>query len=542
MHQGIIMASEEGVRTRRQKALESSVTLGDEAGSLGAAGGVEAEQDRSDRESPTDEQITVTSAMTSKTTSVSSTSHPAMSVIRNWELQHPYSKTSVGASPKPNQGGDGTGLFPDPVMRPQAAPPLWSFSDRGLVGRQSRSTGPPSAGAFSSGQESATTSQGVLPPRGATWSLGQDRQPGEHSYRIRRDPEVHAISVRSNIRGSRPLESRSFKLHLPSFNGKGKWQTFVRQFESITYGWTEADKLHHLMVCLSDDAADYVFELDQTILDNYELLIEELHKRFHVKETRLSYSKQFYSRHLNKGEQIIEFAAELKRLIRKAYPVGLNGSVMEEMLMKQFFDGLDDEDVRYYVEYLKQPQTLDEAVDLLHEYDTCRGIKRDTALKRSVRNVRSMNYDIETVNAIDSTGRGYNPPSQASQLYQPRGSNGASQIFQQQPRMSEVAPGHANQSMQAYRNISSALASAPGAGMNQLTQAIQNLTSMFSQFLKTSTTEGQIFSNRKGGCFQCGDTTHYVKDCPNKKVQTVRMIGTEDEIQDEVRKNDMSEN
>ncbi len=563
------MASEAGVRTRSQKTLKS-VTLDDESESSEAAGilHVEEQVQSGTGSPPTEEQI-MSTATTTVTTTVPSTTHPALSAIKDWERRHPYSRPSGGAVPKPNQYGDGIDLFADPVSRPPVSPPLWSFSNRSLSRRVPMSNSSSSAGAFSSGQESVIPpGQEVMPPRGAPWSLGVDRPNGEYSYRIRSDSVAHPTSVNrganNGIHGSRPLESKSFKLHLPSFNGKGKWLTFIRQFESITHGWKEEDKLHHLIVCLADDAADYVFELDQTILDNYELLVEELHRRFHVKETRLSYSKQFYSRHLNKGETIIEFAADLKRLIRKAYPVGLDGSVMEEILMKQFFDGLDDEDVRYFVEYLKQPRTLDDAVDLLHEYDTCRGIKRDTALKRSVRNVRTMDYGIETVNAIDAnpqqpfyepgpsavlspdlnnqqyqfnnTNRGYYPPSQASQLYQPIRSIGASQVLQQQPM------GSSNQGMQSYRNISNALASAPGAGMNQLTQAIQNLTNMFSQFLKTSTIEGQVANNRKGVCFHCGDTTHYVRDCPNKKVQTVRVIGNQDEIQDDERENEMPEN
>ena len=44
------------------------------------------------------------------------------------------------------------------------------------------------------------------------------------------------------------------------------------------------------------------------------------------------------------------------------------------MLLKQFFDGLSDaEEGRYYVKYLQRPQSIDEAVGLMQEYQGCRG-------------------------------------------------------------------------------------------------------------------------------------------------------------------------
>lgn len=36
---------------------------------------------------------------------------------------------------------------------------------------------------------------------------------------------------------------------------------------------------------------------------------------------------------------------------------------MEQLLIKQFFDGLEDDDL--HVEYLKMPRSLDEAVNMM---------------------------------------------------------------------------------------------------------------------------------------------------------------------------------
>ncbi len=47
------------------------------------------------------------------------------------------------------------------------------------------------------------------------------------------------------------------------------------------------------------------------------------------------------------------------------------------MLIKQFFDGIEDEDIKYQVKYLMQPRSLQEAIDKLREYDSYKGINRE---------------------------------------------------------------------------------------------------------------------------------------------------------------------
>ena len=180
-----------------------------------------------------------------------------------------------------------------------------------------------------------------------------------------------------------PSKRMPYELKLPRYDGQGKWRTFIRQFEAITCSWSENERLQHLLTCLKGDAADFAFDLDRAVLNNYDLLVEELHKRFHTKETRQTKVRKFYNRKLQKDETLCQFAGDLKCLIRKAYPNGLSRQVMEEMLLKQFFDGLEDEDLRYYVEYLKNPENLDEAVELVYEYDEYRNIKRETLRKKN---------------------------------------------------------------------------------------------------------------------------------------------------------------
>ena len=69
---------------------------------------------------------------------------------------------------------------------------------------------------------------------------------------------------------TRPTEvSPSYKLSLPTFDGRKKWRTFIRQFEAITFQWNNRKKLQYLLSCLHGDAADFVFNLEEDVGSPY---------------------------------------------------------------------------------------------------------------------------------------------------------------------------------------------------------------------------------------------------------------------------------
>ena len=181
----------------------------------------------------------------------------------------------------------------------------------------------------------------------------------------------------SGMNSSRPsyphyagMNSSRPTIKLPVFNGKGRWNTFINQFENVAVGqlWSEKERRRHLLSCLSGDAADFVFELEPESLNNYHSVVHQLSVRFKEVKTQESCQRLFFSRILNSNETVREFAAELKTLSFKAFPVGVSHQVREQMLIKQFFDGLGDDDVDFKIRYLQRPKTLDSALDMYDEY------------------------------------------------------------------------------------------------------------------------------------------------------------------------------
>lgn len=93
--------------------------------------------------------------------------------------------------------------------------------------------------------------------------------------------------------GYGPRGMTGVKLTLPKFDGHSRWQTFIHQFEAITWQWPEDQRLYHLLASLHDEAADYTFDLDPAARETYYSLVEELDRRFRTTKTPQTLARQF---------------------------------------------------------------------------------------------------------------------------------------------------------------------------------------------------------------------------------------------------------
>ena len=181
-------------------------------------------------------------------------------------------------------------------------------------------------------------------------------------------------------------------MKISPFTGKEDWSVWIARFEAVTrrFGLTNEDKLDQLLPRLEGQAAQFVFtQLPPDILASYPALMHELNIRFRVIETARAYAAKFSRRSQKIGETAEEFASDLKVLYDKAHGFR-DRKTRDEDLVRRFLDGLRDDDVRFEVEYHKEPETIDEAVFHVVNFIQTRNIRdRDRRNRDNARLARN---------------------------------------------------------------------------------------------------------------------------------------------------------
>ena len=112
---------------------------------------------------------------------------------------------------------------------------------------------------------------------------------------------------------------------------------------------------------LQGTAAELLFDqLSAADRSDYSRLTTALESRFRVIETPKQYAAQFSHRDQHQGESIIEYACDLKRLYNKAFP-DRDRRIRDQDLLRRFLDGLQDNDARFHIEFVKDPQDIEDA-------------------------------------------------------------------------------------------------------------------------------------------------------------------------------------
>lgn len=184
---------------------------------------------------------------------------------------------------------------------------------------------------------------------------GDDRFEGHYPADVQRIQSYDHI-------GSNKCNMSSFKMS--PFTGNEEWVVWLARFEALArrYNWSDDDKLDQLLPRIEGPAARFVFsQLHPGVLSNYKDLVGEMNSRYRVIETSRSFSAKFSRRVQRVGETVEDFAADLKYLYDKAHGYR-DRKTREEDLVRRFLDGIRDDDVRFEVEFHKEPETIDEAV------------------------------------------------------------------------------------------------------------------------------------------------------------------------------------
>ena len=280
--------------------------------------------------------------------------------------------------------------------------------------------------------------------------------------------------VSSRCNPMREGQVRYPPIKISTFSGNEDWLTWITQFEVIAnrFQWSETEMLDQLLPRLEGPAAQFVFsQLRQDSFNNYHELIHELSCRFQPIETARSYASKFSRRNQRQGEKLEEYAADLKVLYDKAHS-HRDRRTRQEDLVRRFMDGLYDNDMKFDLEFNKEPRTIEEAVYFAVTWIQLKGKNR----KRYDESRRVLVYEEEECDdAVGQTVR------QVSGCYN-------EEENQQEEK-------------------------------DSLRQMIKDVISRLDRIEGRTLWKGSRAERRRTiECFNCRNQGHYARECPDNKI------------------------
>ena len=338
-----------------------------------------------------------------------------------------------------------------------------------------------------------------LPSLAQPYYVGADRTSSR--------PQTSSVHQRMRDLGS---------LKISPYTGDGDWQVWIARFEAIAqrFRMTDDDKLDQLLPRLEGKAAQFAFtQLAPPALSNYRLLVRELNLRFRVIDTPKSYSAKFSRRSQKVGETAEDYAAELKMLYDKAHG-HRDLYIRDEDLVRRFLDGLRDDEVRFEVEYYKEPESIDEAVFHVVNFIQTKG-KRE--IERRPRNhARSVDeYESANVGRVNAHVKGRNADGHADAAQTSYTDQGVLQR-DTDPELMRKTQGCTNPSA---TNANQADYAVIGALLGNIVERLERIEK------SNQATRGDKARERKAKqrddveCFNCHEIGHFARDCLSRQRQ-----------------------
>ena len=276
------------------------------------------------------------------------------------------------------------------------------------------------------------------------------------------------------------------KPKLPSYDGKGSWKPFITQFETHATlgGWDEQQRKTMMLLCLQGDAAEF-FTMLIDMNYQFEEIKRRLEQRYGKRELPQTLRSQFHQIKQNSDESIFEWAERVQKVGFEAFrDYNLNQEYVVEEMVRRFCQGCFDKETAQYVSD-KNPRSIDEALHMmrLHEFNS----KAIYGHKK----VRQVTHDLSQ--------------PEVRQVKENKIENVLEKVVSKLDELLLVQKGNA-----------SLKDSSRAATYNRQQSPLRSSSPVKGPFRSRSP------SPRSKQCFYCGDTGHFIKNCPNKDKSPAR--------------------
>lgn len=182
------------------------------------------------------------------------------------------------------------------------------------------------------------------------------------------------------------------RVKVPPYDGTTSWAAYRQQFQTVAAanGWTEEQSLTALTVALRGAALSVLEALPNSGSD-FKDLMDALESRYGERHLEHVFRAQLRDRVQRSDEGLQQWALEVEKLVRKAYP-SADARMVDTNILQAFVDGIKDLETRAAVR-LRHHASLKEA--LAHALEV-EAVRRDT---RQIHKVREITDEVKVIKA-----------------------------------------------------------------------------------------------------------------------------------------------
>ena len=313
---------------------------------------------------------------------------------------------------------------------------------------------------------------------------GSDQSSDQERVYISQGPSESDEPVTSSRR--RPVHrSRNLRLPKMSFDGT-YWRDFSSQFEAYVRRMqlTELNKVDAFAMCLRKEAAEYFSVLPETVKDTFDGIKLKFEQFFERNDSPSTIRWEILSTEQREDENLEKYLARLQKLILSAYPDSEQLELHSSLFIEAFLKGCRDK-AAAVAAGVKRPSALEEAYSCVKTEQQVK--KAILGKKGSVRKVKPLQPMVYSDFDVSETSSDDEPSVRTFT---------AKRKVNEKPRVSTTT-----------------------ASETEIKDPTKSITQLIEVMSKQQTPQrsGPYSSSRNPGCYECGDPSHFVCDCPRRK-------------------------